>query len=209
MYNHFCSWDPIGPIGDIMNKKLTTQQIVGTGLLLALEIIFQVIGNYLQFGPVSINLSLVAIVLAAVLYGPLSGAILGFFCGIIILFSPSTIAIFMPVSPFGTVVACLLKTTLAGLLAGFVYKALKNKNQLLGIILASILVPVINTGIFSAICLIFFRPILAGGANDESFASMMTFLIVGFIGWNFLLELGTTVVVSTILGLVLVRRKAA
>ena len=192
-----------------MNKRITTQQIVGTGLLLALEIIFQVIGNYLQFGPVSINLSLVAIVLAAVLYGPLSGAILGFFCGIIVLFSPSTIAIFMPVSPFGTVVACLLKTTLAGLLAGFVFKALKNKNQLLGIILASILVPVINTGIFSAICLIFFRPILAGGANDESFASMMTFLIVGFIGWNFLLELGTTVVVSTILGLVLVRRKAA
>ena len=192
-----------------MNKKITTQQIVGTGLLLALEIIFQVIGNYLQFGPVSINLSLVAIVLAAVLYGPLSGAILGFFCGIIVLFSPSTIAIFMPVSPIGTVIACLLKTTLAGLFAGFVYKALKNKNQFLGIVLASILVPVINTGVFSAICLIFFRPILAGGAGDESFASMMTFLLVGFIGWNFLFELGVTVIVSTILGLVIVRRKVA
>lgn len=192
-----------------MNKKITTQQIVGTGLLLALEIIFQVIGNYLQFGPVSINLSLVAIVLAAVLYGPLSGAILGFFCGIIILFSPSTIAIFMPVSPVGTVIACLLKTTLAGLAAGFIFKALKNKNQLLGIILASILVPIINTGVFSAITLIFFRPILAGGANDQSFAAMMTYLIVGFIGWNFLIEIATTVVISTILGLVLVRRKVA
>lgn len=192
-----------------MNKKITTQQIVGTGLLLALEIIFQVIGNYLQFGPVSINLSLVAIVLAAVLYGPLSGAILGFFCGIIVLFSPSTIAIFMPVSPIGTVIACLLKTTLAGLFAGFVYKALKNKNQFLGIVLASILVPVINTGIFSTVCLLFFRPILASGAGDESFASMMTFLLVGFIGWNFLFELGVTVIVSTILGLVIVRRKVA
>ena len=192
-----------------MNKKITTQQIVGTGLLLALEIIFQVIGNYLQFGPVSINLSLVAIVLAAVLYGPLSGAILGFFCGIIVLFSPSTIAIFMPVSPIGTVIACLLKTTLAGLFAGFVYKALKNKNQFLGIVLASILVPVINTGIFSTVCLLFFRPILASGAGDESFASMMTFLLVGFIGWNFLFELGVTVIASTILGLVIVRRKVA
>ena len=192
-----------------MNEKFTTQQIVGTGLLLALEIIFQVIGNYLQFGPVSINLSLVAIVLAAVLYGPLSGAILGFFCGIIVLFSPSTIALFMPVSPVGTVIACLLKTTLAGLFAGFVYKALRNKNQFLGIVLASILVPVVNTGIFSAVCLLFFRPILASGARDESFASMMTFLLVGFIGWNFLFELGVTVVVSTILGLVIVRRKVA
>ena len=192
-----------------MNKKLTTQQIVGTGLLLALEIIFQVIGNYLQFGPVSINLSLVAIVLAAVLYGPLSGAILGFFCFFFFLFSPSTLAIFMPVSPIGTVVACLLKTTLAGLVAGYIFKLFKNKNPVVGIVLASILVPVINTGIFSAICLIFFRPILAGGAGDESFASMMTFLLVGFIGWNFLIEIATTVVVSTILGIVFIRRKAA
>ena len=192
-----------------MNKRITTQQIVGTGLLLALEIIFQVIGNYVQFGPVSINLSLVAIVLAAVLYGPLSGAILGFFCGIIVLFSPSTLAIFMPISPIGTVLACLFKTTLAGLIAGYVYKLFRNKNQIVGTVVASILVPVINTGIFSTICLIFFRPILASGAGNESFGSMMTFLIVGFIGWNFLIELVTTIVVSTILALVLVRRKVA
>ena len=200
---------PSGPIGEIMKKIITTQQIVGTGLLLALEIIFQVIGNYVQFGPVSINLSLVAIVLAAVLYGPVSGAILGFFCGVIILFSPSTLALFMPISPVGTVIACLLKTTIAGLLAGLLFKLFKNKNQLVGIILASILVPIVNTGIFSAVSLIFFRPILAGGAGDESFASMMMFLIVGFIGWNFLVEIATTVVVSTILGIVLIKRKAA
>ena len=171
-----------------MNKKITTQQIVGTGLLLALEIIFQVIGNYLQFGPVSINLSLVAIVIAAVLYGPLSGAILGFFCGIVILFSPSTLAIFMPVSPVGTVIVCLLKTTLAGLVAGFVFEAFKNKNPSLGIVIASVLVPVINTGLFSIMALLFFRSILAGGAGSEAFGSMLKFLLVGFIGVNFLLE---------------------
>ena len=192
-----------------MNKKITTQQIVGTGLLLALEIIFQILGNYLQFGPVSINLSLVAIVLAAVLYGPLSGAILGFFNGIIVLFSPSTIALFMPISPLGTVIACLLKCTVAGIVAGNVYKLFKNKHPLVGIIIASVLVPVINTGIFSAVCLIFFRPLLASYAGSENFASLVTFLIVGFIGWNFLFEIIATVVVSTILGLVLIRRKVA
>ena len=192
-----------------MNKKITTQQIVGTGLLLALEIIFQVIGNYLQFGPVSINLSLIAIVLAAVLYGPLSGAILGFFCGIIVLFSPSTLALFMPVSPLGTVIACLLKCTIAGLVAGYAYKLLKSKNQLVAIIVASIIVPVLNTGIFSAICLIAFRPILAVYSGSESFGDMLTFLLVGFIGINFIFEIVVTVVVSTILGLVLVRRKVA
>ena len=115
----------------------------------------------------------------------------------------------MPISPTGTVIACLLKTTLAGLVAGYIYKIFKNKNQLVGIVTASVLVPVINTGIFSIVCLLFFRPILASGAGNESFASMVTFLIVGFIGWNFLIEIVTTVIVSTILGLVLIRRKVA
>ena len=192
-----------------MNKKITTQQIVGTGLLLALEIIFQVMGNYLQFGPVSINLSLVAIVLAAVLYGPLSGAVLGFFNGIIVLFSPSTIALFMPISPIGTVIACLLKCTIAGIVAGYVYKLFKSKNQIVGIVLASLLVPIINTGIFSIICLTFFRPLLVSYAGSESFGNLLTFLIVGFIGWNFFFEIIVTVIISTILGLVILRRKVA
>ena len=189
-----------------MNKKITTQQIVGTGLLLALEIIFQIIGNYLQFGPVNINLSLVAIVLAAVLYGPLSGAILGFFNGIIVLFSPSTIALFMPISPIGTVLACLLKCTLAGLIAGFVFKLFKNKNNIVGLILVSILVPVVNTGIFSLLCLLFFRPFLESGVS-EAYPNIGAFLIFGVIGINFLIEIVSTTVVSTPVGAILLKRE--
>ena len=189
-----------------MNKRITTQQIVGTGLLLALEIIFQIIGNYLQFGPVNINLSLVAIVLAAVLYGPLSGAILGFFNGIIVLFSPSTIALFMPISPIGTVLACLLKCTLAGLIAGFVFKLFKNKNNIVGLILVSILVPVINTGIFSLLCLLFFRPFLESGVS-EAYPNIGAFLIFGVIGINFLIEIVSTTVVSTPVGAILLKRE--
>ena len=189
-----------------MNKRITTQQIVGTGLLLALEIIFQIIGNYLQFGPVNINLSLVAIVLAAVLYGPLSGAILGFFNGIIVLFSPSTIALFMPISPIGTVLACLLKCTLAGLIAGFVFKLFKDKNNIVGLILVSILVPVINTGIFSLLCLLFFRPFLESGVS-EAYPNIGAFLIFGVIGINFLIEIVSTTVVSTPVGAILLKRE--
>lgn len=189
-----------------MNKRITTQQIVGTGLLLALEIIFQIVGNYLQFGPVNINLSLVTIVIAAALYGPLSGAILGFFNGLMALLSPSTIAIFMPISPIGTVLACLLKTTLAGLLAGLLFKLFKNKNNLIGLILASLTVPIVNTGIFSVFCLLFFRPFLESGVG-EAFPNIGAFLIFGVIGWNFIFEIATTVVLSTIVGMILLKRK--
>lgn len=189
-----------------MNKRITTQQIVGTGLLLALEIIFQIIGNYLQIGPVNINLSLVTVVLGAVLYGPLSGALLGFFNGLIVLLSPSTIAIFMPISPVGTVIACLLKCTIAGLVAGLLFKLFKNKNNLIGLIIASILVPVINTGIFSVVCLLFFRPFLQSGVS-ETFPNIGAFLIFGVIGINFIVEIVSTTVISVPLGMILLKRE--
>lgn len=189
-----------------MNKRITTQQIVGTGLLLALEIIFQIIGNYLQIGPVNINLSLVTVVLGAVLYGPLSGAVLGFFNGLIVLLSPSTIAIFMPISPIGTVIACLLKCTIAGLVAGLLFKLFKNKNNLVGLIIASLLVPIINTGIFSIVCLLFFRPFLESGVS-EAFPNIGAFLIFGVIGINFIVEIISTAVISIPLGMILLKRE--
>ena len=188
-------------------KKITTRQIVITGLFLAVEIIFQVIGNYLQFGPVNINLSLITIVLAAAMCGPLSGAVVGFFNGIMALFSPSTLAIFMPISPVGTVLACLLKCTVAGLVAGFVFKALKKNHKLVGLLLSSFLVPVINTAIFVIFCLIFFRPFLESGVG-EAFPNMGAFLIFGVVGWNFIFEIITTVVLSTAVGFVILDRRS-
>ena len=190
-----------------MNKKITTRQIVITGLMLALMIILQIIGNYLQFGPVNINISLVAIVLAAVLGGPLSGAIVGFFNGVMALLSPSTIAVFMPVSPVGTVLACLLKCTLAGLVSGIIFNLLKKKNKVLSLIVSSLLVPIINTGIFIIFCLIFFRPILESNVASGAFPNIWMFLIVGFIGWNFLVELVSTTVLSPIVGLAVLRNE--
>ena len=196
---------PLRPIGGNM-KKITTRQIVMTGLFLALEIILQVISNYLHLGPVNLNLSLIAIVLAAVMCGPFSGAVVGFFNGVMALFSPSTLAIFMPISPVGTVLACLLKTTIAGLVAGFVFNALKNKSKILGLLLASILVPIINTGIFTIFCLLFFRSFLESNVSTD-LPNIWAVLIFGIIGVNFLVEIGTTTVLSTTVGTALYTQK--
>ncbi|MBQ6730802.1 MAG: ECF transporter S component [Bacilli bacterium] len=190
-----------------MNKKITTRQIVITGLMLALMIVLQIVGNYLQFGPVNINISLVAVVLAAVLGGPLSGAIVGFFNGIMALLSPSTIAVFMPVSLVGTILACLLKCTLAGLVSGLAFNAIKKKNTILALIIASLLVPIINTGIFIIMALIFFRPILEANVTSGAFPNIWVFLLAGFIGWNFLIELLSTGVISPIVGGVVLRNE--
>lgn len=189
-----------------MKRKFDTKAIVITGLLLALEIVLQTIGNYLQIGPANINLALIPVVLAAVLCGPISGAILGFFNGLMALFSPSTLAIFMPLSPVGTVLVCLLKCTLAGVASAYIFDALKNKNQLVALILASIAVPVVNTGLFSLGSVIFFQDFLNSGVG-EKFPNAGAFLIFGVIGFNFLIEIATTAVISPTIGMILLKRE--
>lgn len=190
-----------------MQKKNQTKTIVTTGLLLALEIVFQVIGNYLNIGPANINISLVPVVLAAVLCGPMSGAILGFFNGIMALFAPSTIAFFMPVNVGATIIVCLLKCTLAGAIAGFVFKALKKKNQLMGLIVASILVPIINTGIFSVGALLFFRPLLQSSVDSGKFPNIYLSLILGMITWNFIIEIVSTIILAPTIGMIVLKKE--
>lgn len=198
-----------------MKQKFDTKTIVITGLLLAIEVVFQTLGNYIQFPfmPANINLTLVTIVLAAVWCGPVSAMILGFFNGIMALFSPSTIAIFMPINPAATVLVCLLKCTIAGLVASLIYRAFNKINRIAGmtagVILASIAVPVINTGLFSVGALIWFRPFLESGVSNDC-PNIGAFLIFGVIGLNFILELVTTVVVSpAAAAIVLTRRNQA
>lgn len=189
-----------------MNKKITTKQIVGTGLLLALEIIFQIIGNYIHIGTVNINLTLSVVALAAVFYGPFSGAVVGFFNGLMALLSPDTMAFFMPYSVIGTVLACLLKTTLAGLIVGFVFKVFKQRNQIIGLLIVGLLVPIINTGIFMLACLIFFRTLLESNVN-ELYPNIWALLIFGFIGLNFIFEIISTPVLTISLGTPIIKRE--
>ena len=190
----------------IMNQKNGTRNIVITGLLLALEIVFQILGNYFQIGLVNINLTLITVVLAGVLCGPMSAAILGFFNGVMALFAPATLAVFIPISPYGTIVVCLMKCTIAGIVASYVYKLLKTKNKLVALVTASAIVPILNTGIFCLGCLLFFRPFLESGVN-ETFPNTAAFLVFGVIGWNFILELVSTLVLSPTVGMILLKRE--
>ena len=175
----------------------TTQRITGISIFAAITVILQVIGNYISFGPVNINLSLIPIVIGALLFGPIGGAILGFFNGAVVLFSASTIAIFYPLSVVAAIFACLLKTTVAGLVAGFIFLPFKGKGnkEILGAFLASISVPIINTGIFSIFFLLFFRQM----AIDAGSSNPFSFLLVSIIGINFVIELIVNIVLSSMI----------
>jgi len=174
-----------------MKKKLNSKLIATTGLLLAIEIIFQLL-VILVPGTVNINLSLIPVTLGAILFGPIVGGFLGFMNGVIVLCSPNTVNVFMAINVGGTVLTCLTKVMIAGIVAGFIAKWLKNKKPLVGSILASITVPVINTLLFSLYCYFFFKGHISG---LDSYAAIFTSLI----GINFAIEIAINLAVVPLL----------
>ena len=65
--------------------KTNTKKIAGVGLLSAIVVVLQLLGSFIHFGPFSISLVLIPIVVGASLYGALSGAWLGLVFGITVL----------------------------------------------------------------------------------------------------------------------------
>ncbi len=172
-------------------KNTDVRKITGIAILMAIEIILQVVGNLISFpGGVNINLSLIPIALGAIVYGPFAGLILGFANGFVVLLSPSTQSIFFANAPLGTLLTCLLKTSIAGLVAGYCYKAISKKNTFIASIVASIIVPVINTALFALGA--FTVMIDAIKALNENSVEIMKFIFLFVIGWNFVFEFSIT-----------------
>ncbi len=187
------------------NRFFTTRNIAATGVLTAIEIVLQILGNFITFGPVSINLCLIPIAIGAILYGPFCGAFLGLVNGVAVVFAPSTFAVFMPINPVATVFLCLLKSTLAGLGAGLLYLPFKKKAPFVGSIISAIILPIINTGLFCIGCLLFFRSFLNSIASG--FPNIYAALIFGVVGWNFIFELTTSAIVSPGISRVIVYKR--
>lgn len=173
-----------------MKNPFTVRNIPYIAILATIEIVLQFIGNGIQFGPVSINLSLIPMALGAILFGPWCGLFLGILNAIFVLMAPSTM-VFFNVTVFGTFVTCLVKSSAAGFLGGLIYLALKKRN-LLATIVTSLSIPIINTGLFVALSLVFFMPFLE--ENSGAFANIYEFLFLGLCGWNFIFEVATSIV---------------
>ena len=176
-----------------MKNNLLIKKMAGVGVLAAIVIILQSLSSLIKFGPFSITLALIPIAVGAILYGPLCGAFLGLCMGVVTLFDAQ---LFISMSPFGTVVTCILKASLAGLVAGYVNKALYKKNKVLAIILASFVTPIVNTGIFALFCFTIIRNDLIGSLSDFGAESLTNLVFVVFIGVNFLVEVGTIAIFS-------------
>lgn len=192
------------------NTREKTLMLAAMGLLTAIVVVLQAVASVIKFGMFSIALVFIPIVVGAALYGWKAGTWLGFVFSVVVMFTDT--ALFMAISPVGTVITVMLKGTLAGFCAAVTYKALENKNSWLAIILAATVCQVVNKAIFLLGCGIFFYPTVQGWAESAGFGNMILYLIFGMTGLNSLVELAVNLCLSTAIVRILsivTRKKAA
>jgi len=182
-----------------MTNSQKIKKLVGMATLTALVVGLQFLSNYVKFGAINITLALIPIAMGAILYGPLAGLFLGAVMGGIVLAAPDTIAVFMPINLPMTIVLCLVKTGVAGLVSGLLFKLfaviankqdnIKKKKILfaIGIIVAALIIPVINTGLFIVGAAIFF---------SEPFGGTFIGVVSAVLTINFLVEFLVSAILS-------------
>lgn len=177
---------------------MNTKKMVGMGLFTAIVVVLQLLGGGIKLGMFSISLVLVPIVVGAAVYGWQAGAWLGLAFGAAVLLSGDA-ASFMVVDPLATVGVVIVKGVLCGFAAGLVYKAVVKANEVVAVLTAAIVCPLVNTGIFLLGCQLFFLETINGWAASLGYQSAGSYMILGLAGFNFLFELGVNLVLAPVI----------
>jgi len=188
-----------------------TKRIAGIGIFAAIVVVLQILATLVPFYPFAITLVLVPVVIGAALYGVAAGGILGAVFGLVVLvmsISGQDIGgqMLWVANPLAAATVIMLRGIFAGMAAGAVYRVFAKRNMLLGVVLAAIICPVVNTGLFLlAMYFIFpyFLDMWAGGATT------VYFLFIGLAGINFVIELMINLILSPAIVRILSATKSA
>ena len=178
-----------------------TEKLVLAAMMTALVAAFQLLATYGKFfGPFESAVGLIPIAIGACLCGPAVGAWLGLVFGIIVLVTGGG-TLFFAFSIPGTIITVLIKGAAAGFVSGLVYKLLSKKIGFFAAIFASLVCPIVNTGIFLLGSAVFFMPFAAaiGEIVGIEGAGFGVFIALAFA--NFIIE----VLMCTVLSPVFVR----
>ena len=179
--------------------KDNQRKLIYTAMFAAVVVVLQMFVS-IPVGMFTITLTLVPIMLGAILFGPASGAFLGGVFGVVVAIQVVTGAagllsteMFLQ-TPIVTVILCVLKGTLAGWASGLIYRAFaKHEKTKLGVIISAVACPIVNTGIFALGLFVFYNALISTWAINNAFANGFTFVMVGCIGINFLVEFAVNV----------------
>jgi uncharacterized membrane protein len=179
-------------------------------VMTALVIMLQLIGTYTAFfGPFTTAPALVPIVIGAALCGVQVGAWLGLVFGTVVLLTGGA-ALFFAFDIPGTLITVLVKGAACGAVSALVYRLVAKWNEIVATVVAAIACPVVNTAVFLLGCAVFFVDSAAdiGAAIGMEQSGMALFWAMAMA--NFLIEVGTSVVLSPIMVRILkIKRKVA
>ncbi len=180
-------------------KNANIKRMVTMALLIALVAVLQLLGYVLpRVGPFGLSFVLIPIVIGAAVYGPSAGAILGGAFGIIVClcsYNGMDAGGFMvwQANPFLCFLVVMTKGVLAGLVSGLLYKVFSRKSSFLGMLLAAIICPIVNTGVFLLGMWLFFFEVLRNWAAGSDVAG---YVLTGIVLANFVPELLINIVFS-------------
>lgn len=184
-----------------MANNLQNRTRVRNLILLAVFTALVIVLSFIKIplGPFSVTLTLPVIVIGGAICGVWAGAWLGTVFSVMV-FVVGDAAAFLAINIPATILVVMLKGTIAGLAAAVAYRALHQNNKtLLATITAAITAPIVNTGIFSVGCLLFFFDTIKAWGLGDGFTNGFSYLILGMIGLNFLVELAVNLVLSPVI----------
>lgn len=183
----------------MVSKK--TVRLTQLSILAALIVVLQLMSYGIKIGAFNLSLVLIPIVVGGVLFGARSGALLGLIFGIVVVICCITGMdvggnILWNVNPGLTALVCLAKGTLAGAAGGALAALFQRmKHPVLGVFAAAVVVPIVNTGLFTLAMWFLFRETLISWAAGQD---TVYYVFFGLTGLNFLIEFGLNVVLSPV-----------
>lgn len=174
-----------------------TLRMVQFAILTALTVVLQLLCSVMSIGSITITLSLVPVVIGAALFGISGGTVLGFVLGLVNFissFSNPFLLFLFQASPVLYILTCFGKTMVAGAVAGLLYRVLSRAGHpYVGVTLAALAAPVVNTGIFFVMMALFFRTPIVSYFGDVG-GNVLVFIMTALIGINFFVEFGLNAV---------------
>jgi len=190
-----------------MNSKFfSAKNVALLGILIALVIVLQLFASAIPMFGVTLNFSLIPIAFAGIMLGWIGGAIVGFYCGVVVFITmavigqePSTAYLFQA-SPVILTIMCIGKTTVAGIVSGLLYKIISRKSVHVAVCLSALIIPIVNTAIYLiGIILMKEHAALFFVGLTNSSASVVFSVVFGLIWLNFVLEMIINVIFTPLI----------
>ncbi len=190
-------------------KFFSARNVALLGILIALVVVLQLFASAIPMFGVTLNFSLIPIALAGIMLGAIGGTIVGFVCGLVVFISTAVLgmeastAFFFQTNPAVLTIMCIGKTTVAGLISGLLFKLINKegsiKRNLTATVVSSLIIPIINTGIYLIGIIIMKESAAEFMGLSSSGAGVVFGVVFGLIWVNFVLEIAITVIFAPVI----------